>query len=295
MLASPLPPSFLGTYSLSTSSLGCNALCMVISFLVLWSIFRILLWSTSRIVQSILRGGQSRYLSLLLGSCYIVLFRVTFWFSWDTLFFSSSPLIWWRQLPIFSERFDFFLIWFLLDSIPSVMRRFPLFTTSMVHFSMPNSILISWLYILTDSIRVSNTFSFLANSLTLSLYIKWFGLFLGFTEFVSGCDWVASSLLETVMVIVNLSGICLSGSFAKLFLPAFNSSLQVSMVFSINFITSSSILYILRQCDIQLWGPYYYYYSNNNTDTINFIPLAKWLECSPMARETRVQSQVESY
>ena len=38
MLASPLPPSFLDTYYLSTSSLGCNALCMVISFLVLWSI-----------------------------------------------------------------------------------------------------------------------------------------------------------------------------------------------------------------------------------------------------------------
>ena len=38
MLASPLPPCFLDTYSLSTSSLGCNALCMVISFRVLWSI-----------------------------------------------------------------------------------------------------------------------------------------------------------------------------------------------------------------------------------------------------------------
>ena len=38
MLASPLPPSFLGTYRLSTSSQGCNALCIVISFLVLWSI-----------------------------------------------------------------------------------------------------------------------------------------------------------------------------------------------------------------------------------------------------------------
>ena len=38
MLASPLPPSFLGTCSLSKSSLGCNALCMVISFLVLWSV-----------------------------------------------------------------------------------------------------------------------------------------------------------------------------------------------------------------------------------------------------------------
>ena len=38
MLASPLPPFFHCTYSLSTSSLGCNALCMVISFLVPWSI-----------------------------------------------------------------------------------------------------------------------------------------------------------------------------------------------------------------------------------------------------------------
>ena len=36
--ASPQPPSFLDTYNLSTSSLGCNALCMVISFLVRWSI-----------------------------------------------------------------------------------------------------------------------------------------------------------------------------------------------------------------------------------------------------------------
>ena len=31
-------PSFLDTYSLSTLSLGCNDLCIVISFLVLWSI-----------------------------------------------------------------------------------------------------------------------------------------------------------------------------------------------------------------------------------------------------------------
>ena len=38
MLASPLPPSYLDTFSQSTSSLGCRALYMVISFLVLWSI-----------------------------------------------------------------------------------------------------------------------------------------------------------------------------------------------------------------------------------------------------------------
>ena len=39
MQASPPPPAFQDIYSLSTSSLGCNALCMVISFLVLWSIY----------------------------------------------------------------------------------------------------------------------------------------------------------------------------------------------------------------------------------------------------------------
>ena len=34
MLASPLPPSFLGTYSLWTSSLGCNALCILLLLLL---------------------------------------------------------------------------------------------------------------------------------------------------------------------------------------------------------------------------------------------------------------------
>ena len=39
MLVRPLPPSFLDTYNLSTLSLRCTVLCMVISFLVLWSIW----------------------------------------------------------------------------------------------------------------------------------------------------------------------------------------------------------------------------------------------------------------
>ena len=56
MLASPLPPSFLGTYCLSTSSLRCKALWIVMSFLVLWSIFGVLLWSTLRMVPSISRA-----------------------------------------------------------------------------------------------------------------------------------------------------------------------------------------------------------------------------------------------
>ena len=41
---------------------------------------------------------------------------------------------------------------------------------------------------------------------------------------------------------------------AKIFPSAVNSTLQVSVFFSINFMTSSGILYILRQCNIQLWG-----------------------------------------
>ena len=36
MLVSPRPSSFLDTYSLSMSSLGCKALCIVMSFLVPW-------------------------------------------------------------------------------------------------------------------------------------------------------------------------------------------------------------------------------------------------------------------
>ena len=37
MLAYSLSPSFLDTYSLPMSYLGCKALCIVINFLVLWS------------------------------------------------------------------------------------------------------------------------------------------------------------------------------------------------------------------------------------------------------------------
>ena len=73
---SPLPPSFLDTYSLSTSSMGYNALCMVISFLDLWSIF------LSSLIH--FRYGL-KYLTKGTGFCFIVLSWIAFWFSWDTL------------------------------------------------------------------------------------------------------------------------------------------------------------------------------------------------------------------
>ena len=86
MLTSLLHTSFLNTYSLSISSLWCKALCIIMGFLVLWSIC----WSSSlsilRIVLSILRVGQPRCLSLWWDLCSVVWFRVVFSFSWDSLF-----------------------------------------------------------------------------------------------------------------------------------------------------------------------------------------------------------------
>ena len=65
MVASPLSP-FLNTYNLSTLSLRCNALFMVINFLVFWSIC----WSPSLIhfkngPEYITRERQPRHLSIL--------------------------------------------------------------------------------------------------------------------------------------------------------------------------------------------------------------------------------------
>ena len=46
------------------------------------------------------------------------------------------------------------------SSLPSVLYRFPLYIHCMAHFSMPNSIPIFSLYMLTACISVSNSFSF---------------------------------------------------------------------------------------------------------------------------------------
>ena len=93
MLVIPLSPSFLDTYSQSTSSLGCKALCMIIIFIVLWSTL-VLLWSTSKIVPSILQGGQPKYLIMfliysLVSSSFLVFLSYSFWIS----FFISTYLM----------------------------------------------------------------------------------------------------------------------------------------------------------------------------------------------------------
>ena len=82
-----LPPSFLGTYSLSTSSLGCYALCMVISFLILWSIcLSSSLVNLRKGPEYLMRGTAQVFIPLirfllesLVSSCFLVLLRYSFW------------------------------------------------------------------------------------------------------------------------------------------------------------------------------------------------------------------------
>ena len=106
----------------------------------------------------------------------------------------------------------------------------------------------SWLYIFTASIRVYDSFSFLANSLMSSMNNRWL-IFTCIRQCISWvCGCVASSLLQIIMVIVHLPGIYLSGSLLQLSLAptAVNSTLRVFMVFSIKFMTLCDILNVLR-------------------------------------------------
>ena len=148
MLVSPLLPSFLDTYSLSTSSLGYHALCMVISFLVLWSICL-----SSSLVH--LRKGseyQTRdtdqvFIPLtrfLLGSFVSSSFVDLQRYSFRILSFISTCL-----MITASKILKYLLVSFspsvqilssFGSSIPSVIFRLPLFMTSMAYFSMSNSI-----------------------------------------------------------------------------------------------------------------------------------------------------------
>ena len=122
--------------------------------------------------------------------------------------------------------------------IPSVRCFLTLFMTSRAHFLMPNSIPMSWLYILTVSIRVSSSFSFFADSFMSSIYIRWL---------IFSCDLLSlypavhflSMWFSDIMAIMNGSGDRASPwktplwifVSAKLFPPAVNSTLQFFMFF----------------------------------------------------------------
>ena len=90
MLAIPLPHSSFDTYCLTTTSLGCNALCMVINLLVLWSIRlssslininnvpKYLNWRTAKVfiplIRFLLFGFVSNNFLVLLRYCFFICF-----------------------------------------------------------------------------------------------------------------------------------------------------------------------------------------------------------------------------
>ena len=165
MLSSPLPPPYLDTYGLSTLSLGYNASCKVISFLVLWSIclssslvhFRKGLEYLTRSTPQVFIPLISFRLESFVSISFLVLLRYSFWilsFISTCLMVSASKMS--KYFYVSFSPSVRILSWFG-SSIPSVRCRLPLFITSTFFYA--NSIPISWLYILTVYIRVSSSFS----------------------------------------------------------------------------------------------------------------------------------------
>ena len=148
---------FLGTYSLSRSSLGCNASCMVINFLVLWPIcLSSSLVHLRKGPEYLTRGTAQVFIPLirfllesLVSSSFLVLLRYSFWilsFISTCLMVSASNI---SQYLYVSFSANVLILFRFGSSIPSVTCRLPFLMTSRAHFSVPNSIPMSWQYILT--------------------------------------------------------------------------------------------------------------------------------------------------
>ena len=155
-----------------------------------------LTWSTPQVFIPLIRSLQRSFVSssflFLLGYSFLI-----FPFISTCLMISNSKYLWVSFSPNVLN-----LSWFG-SSILSVKCRLPLFITSMAHFSMPNSIPMTWLYILTESIKVYNSFSFLANSLMSSMYIRW--LFCNLLSFYPDVHFL-SMWLSGIIAIINSNG-----------------------------------------------------------------------------------------
>ena len=118
-----LLPSFLGTYRWSTSSLWCKVLCIVMSFLVRWSIY----WSSQvhcKNSHEYLTSGSAQVciplmrflICSLVSSSFLVLLRYSFYFFFFHL----------RMFHIFPStcRFPFLCaFWFCLDLVVLFLVR----------------------------------------------------------------------------------------------------------------------------------------------------------------------------
>ena len=107
MLVSRLHPSFLDIYNLLISSLESKALCIVISFLILWSICLIyFLVHFKDSPKYLTRGTAQAFISLmgfLQQSLFSRGFLVRLWYSL-LIFLSSSPVCW-CPLPVFPSTY----------------------------------------------------------------------------------------------------------------------------------------------------------------------------------------------
>ena len=217
----------------------------LIYFLVLWSIYvsssllhfrkvlEYLTWRTAQVFIPLIRFRLNSFIS----SSFLVLLRYSFWIcSFISTYLMGSA----SKMPkyLYICFCPSVLIWsWFGSSIPSVICRLPLFITSMAHFSMPNSIPMSWLYILTACLRVSSSFSFFfffAKCLMLSMYIRWLIFSCYLLSFYSAVHFL-SMWLSGFMAIMNSKGHSPSHwkipISAKLLPPAVSSTLHVFMFF----------------------------------------------------------------
>ena len=77
--------------------------------------------------------------------------------------------------------------------------------TSIAHFSMPNSIPMSWLYILTACMRVFSSISFFANNLMSSMYIGWLIFSCDLLSLYTSAHFL-NMLFSGIMTIMNSKG-----------------------------------------------------------------------------------------
>ena len=112
----------------------------------------------------------------------------------------------------------------------------------------------SWLYILTACGRVSSSFSFFVNSLMSSMYIRWLIFSCNLLSLYPAVHFL-SVWLSGIMTIMNSKGDSASPwkiplwifVSAKLLPPAVSCTLQVFMVFTMKFMTSSDRLRVFKE------------------------------------------------
>ena len=145
----------------------------------------------------------------------------------------------------------------------------------MAHISLPNYISISWLHILIVCIRVSNYFSFFANILMSSIYLR--GL-------IFSCDllnvqppahflsmWLSGIIAVTNSNSESTSYRCLwAFTSVKNFPSAFNSPLQFFMASMMNFMTVGYLVHFLDSLLSIFAGLYLSLFCRQSTPWLHF-------------------------